>query len=56
MENIFHNVEGTEVYIDDIGAFSINWTEHMELLPTILQKLQDNIFSVFPLKCKGMEF
>jgi hypothetical protein len=50
-ENIFHNVDNAEVYIDDIGAFSITWEHHMKLLRTILEKLQDNGFTVNPLKC-----
>jgi hypothetical protein len=36
MENIFRDVEVTEVYIDDIGAFSHSWGDHMALLCTIL--------------------
>ena len=53
MENIFRNLcnNGVEVYIDDIGAFSENWEAHMTLLRKILQLLQDNGFSVNPLKC-----
>jgi hypothetical protein len=31
----------TEVYIDDIGAFSHSWDDHIALLRTILTKLQD---------------
>jgi hypothetical protein len=52
MENIFHDVEDTEVYIDDIGAFSQSWDDHMALLRTILTKLQDNGFTINPLKCE----
>jgi hypothetical protein len=48
MENIFHAVNEAEVYIDDIGAFSDSWEHHLQLLRTILQKLQDNN----PLKCE----
>jgi len=52
MESIFRDVSNVEVYIDDIGAFSDSWEQHMELLHTILQKLQDNGFTVNPLKCE----
>jgi hypothetical protein len=52
MENNFRNVEDTEVYIDDIGAFSNSWEEHMALLSTIFTLLQDNGFPVNPLKCE----
>jgi hypothetical protein len=54
MENIFREVEDedAEVYIDDIGAFSNSWEEHMTLLSKILTVLQDNGFNVNPLKCE----
>ncbi len=52
MENIFRNIEDAEVYIDNIGAFSNSWEERMELLSTILTLLQDNGFTVNPLKCE----
>jgi hypothetical protein len=51
MENIFRSVKDAEVYINDIGAFSMTWEHHMNLLHTILQKLQDNGFTVNLLKC-----
>jgi hypothetical protein len=42
MENIFHDVNDAEVYINDIGAFSNSWEEHMTLISKILTLLQDN--------------
>ncbi len=32
MENNFRNVEDAEVYIDNIGAFSQSWDDHIALL------------------------
>ncbi len=52
MENIFQEVEDAEVYIDNIGAFSNSREEHMALLSKILTLLQDNGFTVNPLKCE----
>ncbi len=52
MKNIFQEVEDAEVYIDDIGAFSNSWEEHMALLSKILTLLQDNGFTDDPLKCE----
>ena len=51
MENIFRDVEDAEVYLDDIGAFSPSWDHHLDLLRVILTKLQENGFTVNPLKC-----
>ena len=51
MENIFRNNDDAEVYINNICAFSPNWEHHLQLLHTILTKLQENGFTVNPLKC-----
>jgi hypothetical protein len=50
MENTFHNINDAEGYIDNIGAFSPNWEHLLKLLCTILTKLQENGFTVNPLK------
>ena len=52
MENIFRDVKDAEIYIDDIGAFSHSWDAHITPLQTKLTKLQENGFTVNPLKCE----
>jgi len=52
MENIFRDVPEAEVYIVDIGVFSDSWQQHMTVLSIVLQKLQENGFTVNPLKCE----
>ena len=42
MENIFRHLEYTDIYIDDVGAFSTSWTAHIKLLDEILSLLKDN--------------
>ena len=52
MENIFRDMEDTDVYIDDIGAFSNDWKHHVALLDDVLGRLVNNGFTVNPLKCE----
>ena len=51
MENIIRDVKDAELYINDIGAFSNTWDHHINFLRIIQTKLQENGFTVNPLKC-----
>ena len=42
MENIFRHVRATDVYIDDVGAFSKNSDNHVQLLDQNLWLLAEN--------------
>jgi hypothetical protein len=50
MEDVLRDIDDADVFIDDIGAFSMTWEAHLKLLSEILQRLQDNNFTVNPLK------
>jgi hypothetical protein len=52
MENVLSDIKDSDVYIDDLGAFSNNWDHHVNLLATILQQLHENGFTINPLKCE----
>ncbi len=52
IENIFRDVAEVEVYIDDIGIFSDSWEQHFTVLHIVVQILQENGFTVNPLKCE----
>ena len=52
MEQVLSNLKDTEVYLDDIATFSSHFDSHIYLLEKILQCLQDNGFSINPLKCE----
>ena len=53
MEQIFRDLqEEVEIYIDDIGCFSTDWEAHMQLLHKVCARLEDNGFTINPLKCE----
>ena len=46
MENIFQELVDTDVYIDDLGAFSKIWEHHDDLIDQVLERLQWNCFTI----------
>ena len=52
MDNLLHDLEDVEAYMDDIAAFSDSWQEHLQLLDKLLAKLNDKGFSINPEKCE----
>ena len=52
MENVLASIPDVDVYIDDVGAFSASWEQHLVLLDTVLHHLSNNGFTVIPLKCE----
>ena len=47
-KNIFCDLEDTVVYIDEVGAFSDNWKDHLYLLNLVCGRLVENGFTVKP--------
>ena len=52
MEQCLRDINDLEIYIDDIAAFSDSWEDHLILLDRILERLQENRFTINPLKCE----
>ncbi|KAL7477449.1 hypothetical protein ACHAW6_003254 [Cyclotella cf. meneghiniana] len=50
MESVLAGIDDTDVYIDDVGAFSQTWDHHIKLLGNILCHLHENDFITNPLK------
>lgn len=51
MEELFHHLPAVEVYIDDIGIFSDDFSSHCKVLQEVLAILQSHNFSIKPAKC-----
>ena len=52
MESILKDIPDVEVFLDDIGIFSRDYTSHMRTISQVLTRLQSNGFRVNPLKCE----
>jgi Reverse transcriptase (RNA-dependent DNA polymerase) len=52
MEDLLQQFEEVDVYINDIGVFSTNWSNHLASLLKILTLLEHNNFTINLLKCE----
>ena len=52
MEEVLRGIEEIECYIDDIGVFTDSWARHMAVLEEVLTRLENNGFTINPLKCE----
>jgi hypothetical protein len=52
MEDIFRDMDKTDVFIDNVGTFSNDFESHLASLEKVLKLLEDNGFTVNPLKCE----
>jgi hypothetical protein len=53
MEEIFQDViQDVECYINDIGIFDTDWDSHIKMIDLVLARLEENGFTVNPLKCE----
>jgi hypothetical protein len=53
MENVLSDIEDTNVYMDDVGAFSSDWDHHVNLLAIIIRQLREHGFTINPLNGDG---
>jgi len=44
--------ECVEAFIDDVGIFNKTWDEHLQVIDRVLDRLQQNGYSVNPAKCE----
>ena len=52
MEEVLRGLDSVECYIDDIGVFNTSWDQHLAVLGEVLQRLEQNGFTINPLKCE----
>ena len=52
MEEVLWGIADTECYIDNIGIFSTSWKQHLATVDEVLRCLEENGFTINPLKCK----
>jgi putative transposase len=52
MEDIFWDMPDVEVYIHDIRIWAQSWEHHQKVVSEVLERLENNGFTVNLLKCK----
>ncbi|MCP4745045.1 MAG: hypothetical protein GY874_02735 [Desulfobacteraceae bacterium] len=52
MEEVLRGIAETECYINDIGIFSTSWNQHLATVDEVLRRLEENGFTINPLKCE----
>ena len=52
MECLLKGIDDVDVYIDNIGVFSLDWTSHISVIDKVLTILQESGFTVNPTKCE----
>ena len=52
MEQCLADIEELDVYIDDVGVFTSDWSSHLSALDRTLTKLEESGFTINPLKCE----
>ena len=53
MEDIFHDIEQVDNYINDVGCFDNLWDSNLESLDKVLSTLEDNNSTVNPFQCES---
>jgi hypothetical protein len=51
-EDLFRDLDETDVCIDDVGCFNDTWEDHLISLEKVLNILEKNNFTVNPLNCE----
>jgi hypothetical protein len=50
MESLFRHLNSVDCHIDDVGCFDRSWNDHTQTLEAVLTVLQNNNFTIAPIK------